>query len=87
MCLAVPGQVEEIFDKDGLKMAKVNFGGIRRSVCLEYTAEAHLGDYVLTHVGFAISIIDAEEAQRTYELLRASGDLEELQLPHTQIQK
>jgi hydrogenase expression/formation protein HypC len=77
MCLAVPGKVEEMFEADGLKMAKINFGGIRRSVCLEYTPEVVQGDYVLVHVGFAISVIDEQEAKRTYELLRLTGDIEE----------
>lgn len=65
MCLAIPGQVEEIFLEGSLKMAKVNFGGIRRAVCLDYTPEASPGDYVLVHVGFSITMIDEEEAQRT----------------------
>lgn len=65
MCLAIPGQVEEIFLEGSLKMAKVNFGGIRRTVCLDYTPEASTGDYVLVHVGFSITMIDEEEAQRT----------------------
>lgn len=78
MCLAIPGKVEEVFDADGLKMAKINFGGIHRSVCLEYTPEALLGDYVLTHVGFAISVIDADEAARAYALLQAAGEFEQL---------
>ena len=77
MCLAVPGEVEEIFEADGLKMAKVNFGGIRRSICLEYTPDVEKGDYVLVHVGFAISVIDEQEANRTFELLQLTGDLEE----------
>lgn len=77
MCLAVPGEVEEIFEADGLKMAKINFGGIRRSVCLEYTPDASPGEYVLVHVGFAISVIDKQEAERTFELLRLSDELKE----------
>lgn len=69
MCLAVPGLVEEVFETDGLKMAKVNFGGIRRTVCLQYTPETSPGTYVLVHVGFAISQIDEEEAGRVIQLL------------------
>ncbi len=72
MCLAIPGIVEAIFDKDGLKMSKVNFGGIKRSACLEYTPEAKVGDYVLVHVGFALSVIDEQEALRTLAAIGAS---------------
>lgn len=74
MCLAIPGFLESVFDKDGMKMSKVNFGGIKRTVCLEYTPDAKVGDYVLVHVGFALSIIDEEEARRTLALL-AEGEL------------
>jgi hydrogenase expression/formation protein HypC len=80
MCLAIPGLVEQVYDADGLKMAKVNFGGIRRAICLEYAKEAQTGSYVLVHVGFAIATVDEEEAMRTYELLESSGELSELQL-------
>lgn len=72
MCLAIPGIVETVFEKDGLKMSKVNFGGIKRSACLEYTPEAKVGDYVLVHVGFALSIIDEQEALRTLAAIGAS---------------
>lgn len=74
MCLAIPGFLESVFDKDGMKMSKVNFGGIKRTVCLEYTPDAKIGDYVLVHVGFALSIIDEEEARRTLALL-TEGEL------------
>ncbi|MBY0547262.1 MAG: HypC/HybG/HupF family hydrogenase formation chaperone [Candidatus Obscuribacterales bacterium] len=77
MCLAIPGQVEEIFLENSLTMAKVNFGGIRRSVCLDYTPEAKQGDYVLVHVGFSISLIDEEEAKRTLAELSAE-DIDEI---------
>lgn len=78
MCLAIPGQVEQLFFEGGLTMAKVNFGGIRRSVCLDYTPEAKQGDYVLVHVGFAISMIDEEEAKQTLAAL-TDADLKELE--------
>lgn len=74
MCLAIPGILESVFERDGLKMSKVNFDGIKRIVCLEYTPNAKVGDYVLVHVGFALSIIDEEEARRTLALL-AEADL------------
>ena len=76
MCLAVPGRVEEVFENDGLKMARVNFAGIGKSICLEYTPEAAPGDYVLVHVGFSIGTIDETEAKRTLEIFRAAGELE-----------
>jgi len=79
MCLAIPGQIEELFDNDGLKMARVNFGGIRRATCMEYAPGAAAGDYVLVHVGFAISVINEAEAARQYEALKVSGDLAEAQ--------
>jgi hydrogenase expression/formation protein HypC len=79
MCLAVPGRVEQIFERDGLKMATVNFGGVKKSICLAYAPDAVMGDYVLVHVGFAISVIDQEEAKRTLALLSRAGELEELQ--------
>ncbi len=73
MCLAIPGLVEEIFQRDGLAMAKINFAGIRRSACLEYVPLVKPGDYILVHVGFAITILDQQEAQRSLALLTASG--------------
>lgn len=76
MCLAVPGQVEEIFFRDEIKMARVNFGGIKRAVCLQ-CVEASIGEYVLVHVGFAISVIDEDEARRTLNMLESNGELAE----------
>ena len=70
MCLAVPGRVIETFSDGEIRMAKVSFGGVTRRVCLEYTPDATPGDYVLVHVGFALSRIDEAEAQRTFALLR-----------------
>ena len=69
MCLSIPGLVEEIFQQNGLSMGKINFGGIRRSACLEYVPGVKTGDYVFVHVGFAISILDEMEAQKSFELL------------------
>lgn len=77
MCLAIPGLVEELFEKDGLKMAKANFGGVRRAVCLEYTPCASVGSYVLVHVGFALNVIDEDEARETLSLLSQMGELQE----------
>ena len=81
MCLAIPGKVVESFEQRGLRMAKVQFGGITREACLEYVPETQVGDYVLVHVGFAISRVDEEEARRTYELLESMDQLSELDAP------
>ena len=81
MCLAIPGKVVEVFDRNGLRMGRVQFGGIMRETCLEYVPDANVDDYVLVHVGFALSVVDAEEAKRTYELFREMGQLGELEAP------
>ena len=81
MCLAIPGKVLEEFNRDGMRVAKVQFGGIVREASLDYTPEAKVGDYVLVHVGFAISTVDAEEAERTYQLLEEMDQLTELEAP------
>ena len=76
MCLAVPGKILEIEERDGNRTARVEFGGITRPVRLDFVPEAQVGDYVVTHVGFAISRLDAEEADRTLRMLEAMGLLE-----------
>ena len=82
MCLAVPGRVEQIFDAQGTRMGKVNFGGVVKEVCLAYLPEIEVGDYTIVHVGFAISRIDEQSAQdtlRTFDELGLLDDeLEEL---------
>src|SRR5579872_831724 len=81
MCLAIPGKVIEIEqDAAGVRMGKANFGGIVKHVCLEYTPEVNCGDYVLVHVGFALSKVDEAEAQRTYQALEELNQLSELQV-------
>jgi hydrogenase expression/formation protein HypC len=80
MCLAVPGKVIEAYDNAGMRMARVQFGGILREVCLEYVPETQIGDYVLVHVGFAISRLDEAEAHRTYAALEELGQLDELNI-------
>jgi hydrogenase expression/formation protein HypC len=70
MCLGVPGKIIEIFNVNGLKMARVDFGGVMREACLEYIPEAQIGDYTLIHVGFALNLISEEEAQETLALLQ-----------------
>lgn len=79
MCLAIPGKVEELFEADGLIMARVNFGGIRRNTCLQYTPGAQVGSYVLVHVGFAISVIDENEAERVLLALQEQNELDEFE--------
>lgn len=76
MCLAVPGKILEIEETIDSRTARVRFGGITRPVQLDFVPEAKVGDYVVTHVGFAISLLDAEEADRTFKLLEAMGLLE-----------
>ena len=77
MCLGVPGEVIELCDKDGLRFAKVRFGGIAREVCLEYVDGVVPGEFVLVHVGFAIARIDAEEAAQTLRVLEELGQADE----------
>lgn len=67
-----------------MRMAKVQFGGISKRICLEYVPEAQIGDYVLVHVGFALARIDEEEAKRVFEMLETMGGLDELQDPPPQ---
>jgi len=82
MCLAIPGKVLEISQSNGLRTGRINFGGIVSQACLDYVPEVQTGDYVIVHVGFAISRVDREEAERTYKALESMGLLEgELPLP------
>jgi len=78
MCLAIPGRVIEVFEDHGLRMGRVDFGGTVKKACLAQLPEASVGDYVLVHVGFALSLVDPAEAERTYQLLEAMGLLDEL---------
>jgi hydrogenase expression/formation protein HypC len=79
MCLGIPGRVVEQCDDSGLRMGVVDFGGVRREVCLAYVEdEVGIGDYVIVHVGFAISRVDEAEAHRTFEVLREMSQLDEL---------
>jgi len=77
MCLAIPGKVLEVVQQDGISTGRVQFGGIIRSVCLDFVPEAKAGDYVVVHVGFAISRVDEAEAARTYQLLEEMGVLQQ----------
>ena len=71
MCLAVPGKIVSIFEEDApeVRRGKVDFAGVQKEVCLAFTPEASVGSYVLVHVGFALSVVDEEEAQRIFETL------------------
>lgn len=76
MCLAIPGKVLSRENIGGVEVGKIQFGGITRQACLDFVPEARVGDYVIVHVGFAISRVDAEEAERTYQLLESMGVME-----------
>lgn len=78
MCLAVPGKIVEVFEENGLRMGKIDYGGTIQSACLDTVPEAQIGNYVLVHAGFALSMLDEAEARRTLdlwdELARAQAD-------------
>jgi hydrogenase expression/formation protein HypC len=79
MCLGIPGRITDVYPNEGLPMGMVDFGGVRREVCLAYVAdEVDTGDYVIVHVGFAISRVDEEEARRTFKMLEELSELDEL---------
>ena len=77
MCLAVPGKVISIYDAVGTRMGRVNFGGIIKEVCLAYLPDIAVGDYTMVHVGFAISRVDEESAQKTLYAFKQMGLLDE----------
>ena len=77
MCLGVPGKIVETYEKGGLQMAKVDFGGVFREACLNDVPEAKVGEYCIIHVGFAISLLSESEARETLELLKQIGSFEE----------
>lgn len=77
MCLGIPGEIVVVYEKHGLRFGKVRFGGIQREVCLDYQPDAGPGDFVLVHVGFAISTLDREEAARAWEVLEQLGQTDE----------
>ena len=84
MCLGVPGKVMAIEEAGvGMTMGRVSFGGIVKEVCLAYTPQAQVGDYVLVHVGFALSVLDEEEAASTLQFLESMGELETFGTPRT----
>jgi hydrogenase expression/formation protein HypC len=75
MCLAIPGKIVSVEEANGLRSARIQFGGIVRQASLDFVPEAQVGDYVMVHVGYAISRVDADEAERTYQLLEEMGSL------------
>ncbi|MFD7597987.1 HypC/HybG/HupF family hydrogenase formation chaperone [Kitasatospora sp. NPDC059812] len=77
MCLAVPGRVLEIAERDGTRMAVVDFGGVVKDVCLEYLPDLKVGEYAIVHVGFALQWLDEESARRTLQLFEELGLLQE----------
>lgn len=82
MCLGVPGKVLRVDESPiGINMGIVSFGGISKEICLAYTPEAQVGDYVLVHVGFAISRIDEDHAREVFEALKQMGELSDLDDP------
>ena len=76
MCLAVPGEVIEIYEKDGTQVAQVDFGGVTKEVCLAYVPDIQVGDYTIVHVGFALQRLDEQSAKETLELFRQMGELD-----------
>ena len=71
MCLAIPGRIIELFERDDVAMGKIDYGGVMKEACLTWVPEARAGDYVLVHVGFALSTLDASEAEATLRLIDA----------------
>jgi hydrogenase expression/formation protein HypC len=76
MCLAVPGKVLDIWEKDRTRMAKVDFGGVEKDVCLEFMPDLEVGEYTIVHVGFALQRLDEQSAMETLSLFRELGELD-----------
>ena len=83
MCLSIPARITEIHQDGSLLMGSVDFGGVSREICLDYVPEAQVGQYALVHVGFAISLLDEEEAMATLAMLREMAELEDELGPNT----
>ena len=77
MCLSIPGKITEIEQQNSLLMGKVDFGGVLKEICLDYVPEAQVGQYVLVHVGFAISLLDEEEANARLETIRELAEFDD----------
>jgi hydrogenase expression/formation protein HypC len=76
MCLGVPGRIESVWDTEATRMARVDFGGVHKDVCLAYLPDLQVGDYAIVHVGFAISQVDEDSARETLRLFEQIGALE-----------
>jgi hydrogenase expression/formation protein HypC len=83
MCLGIPGKVTETYEENDVLMGKVDFGGVFKRVCLEHTRDVVPGKYVIVHVGFALQVIDEEEARQVFEFLDGMNELEELRVGET----
>jgi hydrogenase expression/formation protein HypC len=82
MCLGIPGKITEIFQSSGLRMCKIDFGGVTREACIETLPEAKVGEYTIIHAGFALNLLSEEEANETLDLLRQISSLDdELPIP------
>ena len=81
MCLGVPGRVLDIQSEHGILMGRVDFGGVIQRVCLEHVPQVQPGNYVIVHVGFALSMIDEAEARQVFAFLASMNELSELQAP------
>ena len=77
MCLGIPGKITEIYERNDFQMGKIDFCGVIKEVCLAYVPEAKVGDYALIHVGFAISLMDEDEAMETLKLIKEVVDFGE----------
>jgi hydrogenase expression/formation protein HypC len=77
MCLGIPGKITDIYERNDFQMGKIDFGGVSKEVCLAYVPEAKIGDYALIHVGFAISLMDEDEAMETLKLIKEVTDFSE----------
>jgi len=84
MCLGIPGKVVSTYRENDLLMGKVDFGGVAKRVCLEHVPEVQVGQYVIVHVGFALSVVDEEEAQQIFGFLEKMNELEELKTPQAE---
>jgi hydrogenase expression/formation protein HypC len=83
MCLGIPGKVTETYTENDVLMGKVDFGGVYKRVCLEHTPEAVPGKYVIVHVGFALQVIDEQEARLVFDFLDGMNELDELRVEST----
>jgi hydrogenase expression/formation protein HypC len=81
MCLGIPGKVMKTYEEQGLRMGKVDFGGVAKAVCLEHTPDVSPGQYVIVHVGFALQAVDEHEAARVFRFLEGMNELDELETP------